>query len=373
MNPYGQATPAVDVPAAPASTGRWVPPHQRTGQERSHAAAAAVQPIDPRAVAGASAPIVVRPKTPLKFVKVDALVLMRIVKHCRDHSGMNVNGHLLGLDSGGVLEVTNCHPLKAKGHTNENPLVDEEQDLAFVDMMRQLRADCFTAGWYQTMHFEDLKDKDILDSLCTYKEDNQPTISHNVVIGFDPLLNSMGRNAFRVYRLSDDFMRILDTQDPRRLKTKDALVEVPLVVDNPALIDAFLIESEAAGRAAHDGDLSALQLDQAKYMERCMGFVSSALHQLISDHNQNNKSQSDRRQKLEALRQENDQRRLRGEPPAPLPPDIERRDASAAVERQLKTVLLSDRVASITSEVANTATEDLMKTYLIQERRVGGH
>lgn len=37
-------------------------------------------------------------------------VILKIIKHCKDHSPSLVTGQLLGLDVGSVLEVTNCFP-----------------------------------------------------------------------------------------------------------------------------------------------------------------------------------------------------------------------------------------------------------------------
>lgn len=43
-------------------------------------------------------------------VELDALVVMKIAKHCSENLPDIVTGALLGLDEGGVLRVANCFP-----------------------------------------------------------------------------------------------------------------------------------------------------------------------------------------------------------------------------------------------------------------------
>lgn len=43
-------------------------------------------------------------------VSIDAMVLLKMMNHCTEKVPIQVAGQLLGLDNGGVLEVTNCFP-----------------------------------------------------------------------------------------------------------------------------------------------------------------------------------------------------------------------------------------------------------------------
>ena len=47
---------------------------------------------------------------PLRVVQLDAHVVLKIVKHCKEGFPTLVTGQLLGLDSGQILEVTDCFP-----------------------------------------------------------------------------------------------------------------------------------------------------------------------------------------------------------------------------------------------------------------------
>lgn len=43
-------------------------------------------------------------------VSIDAMVLLKMMNHCTEKVPIQVAGQLLGLDNGGVLEITNCFP-----------------------------------------------------------------------------------------------------------------------------------------------------------------------------------------------------------------------------------------------------------------------
>ena len=47
----------------------------------------------------------------LKVVVVDGVVVLKIMKHCKDNLPETVTGQLVGLDSGNTLQVTNSIPL----------------------------------------------------------------------------------------------------------------------------------------------------------------------------------------------------------------------------------------------------------------------
>merc|ERR1719378_1080811 len=81
----------------------------------------------------------------IKVCVLDAIVVMKIIKHCRENLPEIVTGHLLGLDEGDQLRITNCFPL---------PNGDDDDDGDYqVEMMRSLRevnVDSNTVGWYQS-------------------------------------------------------------------------------------------------------------------------------------------------------------------------------------------------------------------------------
>lgn len=61
-----------------------------------------------RAATGAS------DRSALQSVQISGLVLLKLQKHCGEHSPSIVSGQLLGLDVGNTLEVTNSFPIPVR-------------------------------------------------------------------------------------------------------------------------------------------------------------------------------------------------------------------------------------------------------------------
>jgi translation initiation factor 3 subunit H len=57
--------------------------------------------------------------SPVETVVVEGLVVLKILKHCKESLPATATGTLLGMDSDGVVEVTNCFP---------RPLVADSDD-----------------------------------------------------------------------------------------------------------------------------------------------------------------------------------------------------------------------------------------------------
>jgi translation initiation factor 3 subunit H len=46
----------------------------------------------------------------ISTVKLEGLVVLKIIKHCQENFPMTVMGQLLGMDIDDTLEITNCYP-----------------------------------------------------------------------------------------------------------------------------------------------------------------------------------------------------------------------------------------------------------------------
>jgi len=325
----------------------------------------------------------------VRLVEIHSLALIKILKHCRDHFPTPVNGQLLGLDVDDRLEVTNCFPLQNKRDLFPQLLkekvdpkdIDEKIQQQFdkyqvrmVDLMYEVNGDCFSVGWYQTMSFGDLKDMEIMDSLCVY----QASVDKAVAIGFDPLLNSMGKCAFKAYRVTDEFIRAHreeaeehDISAYNRLVGKDVLVEIPIVIKNPALIEAYLLDWASQEKHLKTTGFHHFDLDQGNYIERSLICISDCLEELFLEQDRLMRFQRDSMRLhlqtkafVENRKIENDQRRLRGEAPLPAEPDS---PAYRKIEQpsQLPTLLMSNQVSSLSRELSNVCMESLSKTYLL--------
>ena len=67
---------------------------------------------------------------PLRVVQLDAHVVLKIVKHCKEGFPTLVTGQLLGLDVGQTLEVTDCFPFPVSSCARQRPHLHSRTQLA---------------------------------------------------------------------------------------------------------------------------------------------------------------------------------------------------------------------------------------------------
>ncbi|XP_022642185.1 eukaryotic translation initiation factor 3 subunit H-like [Vigna radiata var. radiata] len=78
------------------------------------------------------------------------MVILKIIKHCKDHSPSLVIRQLLGLDVGSVLEVTNCFPFPMREEDEEIEADDANYQLEMIRFLREVNVDNNIVGWYQS-------------------------------------------------------------------------------------------------------------------------------------------------------------------------------------------------------------------------------
>ncbi|CAO3608524.1 unnamed protein product [Cunninghamella blakesleeana] len=178
---------------------------------------------------------------PLKVVQLDGLVVLKIIKHCRESYPSDVTGQLLGLDEKGVLEVTNCFPF---------PSDDDESASAQyqLDMMRCLRAvnvDNNTVGWYRFAHLGNFVDLNLIETQYSY----QSSLSeHSVVLIHDVSKSTAQSNlSLRAFRLQKDFMKAFEAKKftteslaEAKLSFSNIFEELPVEVHNSHLVTLML-------------------------------------------------------------------------------------------------------------------------------------
>lgn len=110
--------------------------------------------------------------SPPTVVQLDGLVVLKIIKHCKENLPELVTGQLLGLDIGNTLEVTNCFPFPK---TPEDPEQPEETDSGAeyqIEMMRCLRevnVDNNTVGWYTSTFLGSFLNEAMIETQINYQ------------------------------------------------------------------------------------------------------------------------------------------------------------------------------------------------------------
>merc|ERR1712166_665762 len=173
----------------------------------------------------------------LDVVEIDGLVVLKIVKHCKENLPQLVTGQLLGLDFGGTLEVTNCFPFPAANDTADEEFLEEGQEYQY-DMMRCLRevnVDNNTVGWYQSTYLG----SHITEAMVSTQYNYQESIPKCVCLVWDPLQQAQGKLGIKALRLSVEFMELYKTQEftldsisKACLSWEDVFEQVPFLEKN---------------------------------------------------------------------------------------------------------------------------------------------
>jgi translation initiation factor 3 subunit H len=142
---------------------------------------------------------------PLRQIQLDALVVLKIIKHCREALPSLVTGQLLGLDVDDKLEITNCFPFPSKDMMEESGDQDgAEYQFEMMRCLRLVNIDHNIAGWYQSTYFGSYINQSTIDTQFSYQE----TIDKSVLIVYDPVRTDQGYLSLKALRLTPQFMKI---------------------------------------------------------------------------------------------------------------------------------------------------------------------
>ncbi|CAG8622397.1 4526_t:CDS:2, partial [Paraglomus occultum] len=182
---------------------------------------------------------------PLQSVQLDGLVVLKIIKHCREFFPNSVTGQLLGLDMAGVLEITNCFPFPGSKPDDENEQLDGAHYQA--EMMRCLRdinVDHNTVGWYQSTYLGPFVTHKLIETQYNYQ---QTLNNQSVVIVHDVSRSTHGNISLRAFRLTQAFMEAQkegkfssESLIKNKLTFSNILEELPIAIKNSHLVTALL-------------------------------------------------------------------------------------------------------------------------------------
>jgi len=202
---------------------------------------------------------------PLTSVQLDALVVIKIIKHCKDYYPITATGQLLGIDVAGILEVTNCFPFTSKPDEDSESHPDEldgaEYQLQMLRSLRKLNFDANTIGWYQSTHLGSFWNQSLIETQYNY----QKAFSQSVVIVYDPARSAQGNLCLRALRLTDTFMDLyrdkkftMDNLRQRQLTPSTVFQSLPITIKNSHLLSALLhqLEENSSIYSAAEASLS---------------------------------------------------------------------------------------------------------------------
>ncbi|RDW66281.1 eukaryotic translation initiation factor 3 subunit H [Coleophoma crateriformis] len=198
----------------------------------------------------------------LTSVKIEALVVMKIVKACAATFPTTATGSIVGMDNGGVLEITNSFPFPtadiaaSDSHPNDHMAASNiaaaaprsKANVAYqnemIKYLREVNVDANNVGWYTSANMGNFVNSSLVENQFFYqKEPNERTVA----LVHDVSRSSQGALSLRAFRLSPSFMAAYkegkfttENMQKTKLTYKDVLLELPITVHNSHLLTSFL-------------------------------------------------------------------------------------------------------------------------------------
>lgn len=311
--------------------------------------------------------------SPLRVVQMEGLVVLKIIKHCKEFSPALVTGQLLGLDVGSVLEVTNCFPFPIREEDDEAEADGANYQLEMMRCLRDVNVDNNTVGWYQSTLLGSYQTVELIETFMNYQEN----IRRCVCIIYDPSRSSQGILAFKALRLSDSFMELYRANSfigeklrEKNLTWVDIFEEIPIKVSNSALISAFMTELEPDSPVSQC-DYDRLQLSSAPFVERNIEFLIECMDDLTVEqqkfqyyYRNLSRQQTQQQTWLQKRRAENMARKAAGEEPLPEEDPSNPIFKPIPEPSRLDGFLITNQISNYCNQVNGVAGQSLRRLYL---------
>ena len=159
-------------------------------------------------------------ENPLSAVQLEALTVMKTIKHCASRHPATATGFLVGMDNNGILEITNCFPFPIVDVPQENQYEQQSFNSAaaaprakantayqteMIRMQKEVGVDANNVGWYTSANLGNFVNSTFIENQYYYqKELNERTVA----LVHDVSRSSQGALSIRAFRLSSQFMAI---------------------------------------------------------------------------------------------------------------------------------------------------------------------
>ncbi len=167
---------------------------------------------------------------PMREVQIEALVVMRVIKHSTSAFPTPATGCLLGMDiptnSGTQLQITNCFPFPAAAPDQpstqqETGYYQQPTDAAtlaagapraksnvayqneMIKYLREVNVDAQNVGWYISTSMGNFVNTNFIENQFFYQK---AADEKTVALVFDVSRSAAGSLSLKAYRLSPSFM-----------------------------------------------------------------------------------------------------------------------------------------------------------------------
>ena len=160
-----------------------------------------------------------RKDVPLKAVQVQALVVMKIIKHCSQTFPTTATGFVVGMDKNSTLEVTDAFPFPSidmppsDGHHDNSAAnfaaaaprakANANYQTEMIKKLREVNVDANNTGWYISANLGNFVTPTFIENQYHYQRElNERTVA----MVYDVSRSSQGSLSIRAFRLSPSFM-----------------------------------------------------------------------------------------------------------------------------------------------------------------------
>lgn len=290
----------------------------------------------------------------LKRVEVDALVILQIMKHCRQQAPNAVTGMLLGLDVDGALQVTHSFGNVSKLTDQDQATNELENEQYQIDMLRRLRdvnVDSNTVGWYQSTSLGNFFNDTLIETQYTY----QNNIPGSIILVYDQYQSQIGKPSFKALRLSPEFMdRYAETRENQNkaalneFPSSNMFVEIPITITSAVIAEAFLVDWAIADPSSCT-QIETLDVEN-QLQERNVELLINSLQALAEE------QQKMQQYERQASRQQDPKSQGKG------------RQYKAQPPRQLDTMILSQQIQNYCKQINNSAGDTFGKVFLLANK-----
>ncbi|BES88273.1 Eukaryotic translation initiation factor 3 subunit F-1 [Nesidiocoris tenuis] len=311
--------------------------------------------------------------TPIEYVQMDGLAVVKIVKHCHEECSGNLDvaqGALLGLVVDNRLEITNCFPFPK---TYDETVDEEEYQLDMMRKLRRVNVDHYHVGWYQSSDVGSFLSLPLLESQFHY----QTSIEESVVLIYDTQKSERGFLTIKAYRLTPQAINMYkegeftpDAMRNLKVSYESLLIEVPVVIKNSTLTNILMCELEdmiPSCKGFNFLDLSTssvLEGQLRSLMEHVDDLNQEAIKFNRYQHAVVRQSQEKHRY-MQKRNTENAARAAKDEPPLPEE-DINKLFRPIMVPPRLVPMIMSAQVDAYSQHISQFCSQALAKLYIMQ-------
>jgi len=218
----------------------------------------------------------------IKDVFVDAVVILKIIKHAHEETTDAAQGVLLGLVKDSTLEVTNCFPLPNQNKPENLDLDFGQYQRGFIKTLRRVNYDYLQVGFYDSSF-----NRSLAQSMVPYQLSE---VEESIALVYDQALAAQGYISLKAFRLTAAALENLKNEDyfspdsarQANLNFESLFEELPVVFRNSHLVNSLLCEIDEQTRVGSKAN-TFLDLGTSGNLDRQLRSLIDHVDEFASD------------------------------------------------------------------------------------------